>query len=57
MDTHRHAWSVVDFFVEDDRPMMRQRCPCGAERAVPAWDRSWTPPAGSIGPVPADDGP
>jgi len=44
MDAHRHAWSVVGFFVHDDRPKMRQRCACGQERSVPAWDRSWTPP-------------
>ena len=25
--------------------MMLQRCTCGAKRSVPAWDRSWTPPA------------
>lgn len=42
---HRHGWSVVDFGVVDDRPIMRQQCACGAERVVPAWDRSWTPPA------------
>lgn len=40
---HRHAWSVVDFGIADDRPFVRQRCACGAERTVPAWDRSWTP--------------
>jgi hypothetical protein len=34
----------VDFFVHDDRPMMRQRCACGAERDIPAWDRHWEPP-------------
>lgn len=45
MDEHRHRWSVVDFYVEDDRPMMRQTCSCGAERAIRAWDRSWEPGA------------
>lgn len=25
--------------------MMRQRCRCGTERDVPAWDRSWEPDA------------
>jgi len=44
--THRHTWSVVDFGVADDRPFMRQRCACGVERTVPAWDRAWTPPIG-----------
>ena len=43
MDDHRHTWTAVDFFVDEDRPKMQQRCACGAERAVPAWDRSWTP--------------
>jgi hypothetical protein len=42
---HRHRWAVVDFFVDGDRPMMRQACTCGLERAIPAWDRSWSPPA------------
>jgi hypothetical protein len=41
---HRHAWSVVDFLVIGDRPMMRQRCSCGTERDIPAWDRHWEPP-------------
>jgi hypothetical protein len=41
---HRHLWSVLGFLVADDRPMMRQRCSCGAERKVPAWDRQWQPP-------------
>jgi len=43
---HRHRWSVVDFLVQDNRPMMRQACACGAERAIPAWDRTWEPPSG-----------
>ena len=43
MERHRHQWSVVDFRLEDDRPIMRQACVCGATRSVPAWDRSWTP--------------
>ena len=42
MEEHRHHWSVVDFFV-DDRPMMLQRCACGTERTIPAWDRYWHP--------------
>ena len=41
---HRHRWSVEDFVFDDGRPLMRQRCGCGARRSVPAWDRSWTPP-------------
>jgi hypothetical protein len=40
---HRHRWAVVDFFVEDDRPMMRQACACGVTRAIHAWDRTWDP--------------
>jgi len=58
VDVHRHAWSSLDFFVADDRPMIRQHCGCGSERAVPAWDRSWTPageaaerPNGIVGPA------
>jgi hypothetical protein len=43
MNEHRHQWSVVDFYVDDDTPMMRQACTCGAERAIRAWDRSWEP--------------
>ena len=43
MDEHRHQWSVVDFYVEEDRPMMRQACACGAARAIRAWDRFWDP--------------
>ncbi len=42
---HHHRWSVAGFRFVDGRPVMLQRCGCGAERAVPAWDRSWTPPA------------
>jgi hypothetical protein len=43
MDAHRHRWSVVDFFVDKDRPMVRQTCACGATRAIRAFDRTWTP--------------
>ena len=43
VNEHRHRWSVVDFFVEHDRPMMRQQCDCGARRAIRAWDRTWDP--------------
>jgi hypothetical protein len=50
-EPHRHAWTVVDFLVVDDRPMMTQRCGCGVLRTIPAWDRTWTPPAGA-----ADEG-
>jgi hypothetical protein len=42
---HRHRWAVIDFFVDQDRPMMRQSCACGGRRAIPAWDRSWDPDA------------
>lgn len=45
MVEHRHQWSVVDFYVERDRPMMRQACACGATRAIRAWDRFWDPAA------------
>lgn len=44
-DAHRHQWSVVAFRFVDGRPVMLQRCECGEERTVPAWDRAWTPPA------------
>ena len=43
MQEHAHRWSVVDFGLVDDRPMMRQHCDCGAERTIPAWDRTWQP--------------
>jgi len=44
--THRHQWTIVGFAFEDDRPLMQQRCvDCGQERAIPAWDRTWTPSA------------
>ena len=43
LETHHHGWAVVDFFVEADRPMMRQACACGASRAIRAWDRTWSP--------------
>ena len=45
MDEHRHQWSVVDFYLDADRPMMQQACACGAERAIRAWDRFWEPQA------------
>jgi hypothetical protein len=45
VDEHRHQWSVVDFYVERDRPMMRQACACGVERSIHAWDRFWDPQA------------
>ena len=41
--THRHTWTGVDFFVADDRPMMRQTCGCGAFRDVRAFDVTWDP--------------
>jgi hypothetical protein len=43
MDAHRHRWSVVDFFAEKDRPMVRQTCACSATRAIRAFDRTWAP--------------
>jgi predicted DsbA family dithiol-disulfide isomerase len=45
MAEHSHSWAVVDFGLVDDRPMMQQRCDCGAERTIPAWDRTWQPRA------------
>jgi hypothetical protein len=48
---HRHQWSAIDFLVADDRPMMRQRCPCGAGHDIPAWDRLWQPPNEEPGPT------
>jgi predicted DsbA family dithiol-disulfide isomerase len=45
MEQHSHRWAVIDFGLADDRPVMRQRCPCGAERTIPAWDRTWQPRA------------
>lgn len=44
-EAHRHAWTVDDFLIVDDRPMMRQQCRCGTTRTIPAWDRTWTPPS------------
>ncbi len=41
---HRHHWSVDRFALDGVRPIVHQRCACGARRAVPGWDRSWTPP-------------
>jgi predicted DsbA family dithiol-disulfide isomerase len=44
MQQHTHHWSVVDFGLIDERPIMRQRCDdCGAARTIPAWDRTWQP--------------
>jgi len=45
VEEHRHEWSADDFYVENDRPMMRQSCACGATRGIKAWDRSWDPDA------------
>jgi predicted DsbA family dithiol-disulfide isomerase len=45
MEQHSHRWAVIDFGLADDRPVMRQRCACGAERTIPAWDRTWQPRA------------
>jgi hypothetical protein len=54
---HRHAWTGVDFFVADDRPMMRQNCDCGAIHDVRAFDVTWEPPGTTIGSSePADGG-
>lgn len=43
MQEHTHRWAAVDFGLVDDRSMVRQRCDCGAERTIPAWDRTWQP--------------
>jgi hypothetical protein len=40
---HRHQWSGVEFFLEEDRPRFRMRCACGAERVIRAWERYWDP--------------
>ena len=40
---HRHRWTGVDFFVADERPMLRQMCACGASRDVQAFDVTWEP--------------
>jgi hypothetical protein len=45
VDEHRHRWSVVDFYVDQDRPMMHQACSCGAVRGIRAWDHFWDPQA------------
>jgi hypothetical protein len=55
MATHRHTWTGVDFFVADDRPMMRQTCGCGAIRDVRAFDVTWKPPGTTIGSAMATD--
>jgi hypothetical protein len=47
---HRHRWIGLDFFVADDRPMMRQSCPCGASRTIQAWDVTWAPAGTTIAP-------
>ena len=52
---HRHTWTGADFFVDDDRPMMRQTCPCGAARDIRAFDVTWEPP-GTIGSSDLADG-
>ena len=44
LETHHHGWAVVDFFVEADRPMMRQACVCGTTREIRAFDVTWNPP-------------
>jgi hypothetical protein len=44
MEPHRHAWAYVDVGLDEGRPVVRQRCGCGAARSMPAWDRSWNPP-------------
>jgi hypothetical protein len=41
MNRHRHRWSGVEFYLEADRPMIRQTCPCGAERRLRAFERYW----------------
>jgi len=44
MTAHRHQWRGADFYVADDRPMMRQACACGTTREIRAFDVTWTPP-------------
>jgi hypothetical protein len=55
-EPHRHRWAVTDFFVVEDRPMMRQSCDCGERREIPAWDRSWDPGAATNGDLTATSG-
>ena len=43
-----HAWATVDFGITDGRPTVRQRCTCGSERQVRAFDRTWDPPESEL---------
>ena len=43
---HVHAWVGVAFSMEGDRPLFRQACACGADRAIRAWERYWDPAEG-----------
>ncbi len=49
---HRHAWAVIDLLVRDERPMVRQRCWCGAEREIHAFERTWEPDAPTMNDAP-----
>jgi hypothetical protein len=42
-ETHVHRWSTDAFALEDERPLARQSCACGAARTIRAWERYWTP--------------
>jgi hypothetical protein len=44
MAEHRHAWTYGDVMLVDGRPVLLQRCPCGADRSIRAFERSWQPP-------------
>lgn len=41
---HAHRWAYGDVRLVDNRPMLIQRCACGAERRIRAFERSWEPP-------------
>jgi hypothetical protein len=43
MTDHRHRWIGVDFYLDGERPMLRQTCTCGAERRLRAFSRYWEP--------------
>ena len=53
-ERHSHLWAVVDLLVRDGRPMVSQRCACGAERQIRAFERTWQPDevARRTGPTP-----
>lgn len=44
---HRHTWPDIVFSLDDGHPWMTMRCPCGAERRIKAYERTWDPADGS----------